>query len=304
MGKVEQRKIKKLQEQAKKEFKKEFSKITSLNKELGINSLSESLKIKGLNKVGKLSLEQSFNLLKQSSSTILTLTGAFKDGCPSDLSSIVNQRNNIVNNVNNLTTTIDNFTKSVNGVGDFIQVLKDSGELLQATRTANSIASKAAPSPPGLPGSLSSVGDDIDIAIDKTNKKIEQNTQKLEYNSSFLNFSLGVLKKIKENISSLDSLITGCSSNTNEEEALSASLIPTSELLNQLENQEQDTTYKGFTFEIVKVPFNKTLDRNKAVALNKSNIPIAETELSFTLEPNVLIEQLKNKIDLENLEAD
>jgi len=112
MGKVEQRKIKKLQEQAKKEFKKEFSKITSLNKELGINSLSESLKIKGLNKVGKLSLEQSFNLLKQSSSTILTLTGAFKDGCPSDLSSIVNQRNNIVNNVNNLTTTINNFTKS------------------------------------------------------------------------------------------------------------------------------------------------------------------------------------------------
>lgn len=296
MGKVEQRKIKKLQEQAKKEFKKEFSKITSLNKELGINSLSESLKIKGLNKVGKLSLEQSFNLLKQSSSTILTLTGAFKDGCPSDLSSIVNQRNNIVNNVNNLTTTINNFTKSVNGVGDFIQVLKDSGELLQATRTANSIASKAAPSPPGLPGSLSSVGDDIDIAIDKTNKKIEQNTQKLEYNSSFLNFSLGVLKKIKENISSLDSLITGCSSNTN--------LIPTNELLNQLENQEQDTTYKGFTFEIVKVPFNKTLDRNKAVALNKSNIPIAETELSFTLEPNVLIEQLKSKIDLENLKAD
>ena len=304
MGKVEQRKIKKLQEQAKKEFKKEFSKITSLNKELGINSLSESLKIKGLNKVGKLSLEQSFNLLKQSSSTILTLTGAFKDGCPSDLASIVNQRNNIVNNVNNLTTTINNFTTSVNGVGTLLQSLKTSGESLQATRTANSIASKVVPSPPGLPGSLSSVGDDIDIAIDKTNKKIEQNTQKLEYNSSFLNFSLGVLKKIKENISSLDSLITGCSSNTNEEEALSASLIPTSELLNQLENQEQDTTYKGFTFEIVKVPFNKTLDRNKAVALNKSNIPIAETELSFTLEPNVLIEQLKNKIDLENLEAD
>jgi len=296
MGKVEQRKIKKLQEQAKKEFKKEFSKITSLNKELGINSLSESLKIKGLNKVGKLSLEQSFNLLKQSSSTILTLTGAFKDGCPSDLASIVNQRNNIVNNVNNLTTTINNFTTSVNGVGTLIQSLKTSGESLQATRTANSIASKAAPTPPGLPGFLSSVGDDIDIAIDKTNKKIEQNTQKLEYNSSFLNFSLGVLKKIKENISSLDSLITGCSSNTN--------LIPTNELLNQLENQEQDTTYKGFTFEIVKVPFNKTLDRNKAVALNKSNIPIAETELSFTLEPNVLIEQLKNKIDLENLEAD
>jgi len=296
MGKVEQRKIKKLQEQAKKEFKKEFSKITSLNKELGINSLSESLKIKGLNKVGKLSLEQSFNLLKQSSSTILTLTGAFKDGCPSDLASIVNQRNNIVNNVNNLTTTINNITTSVNGVGTLLQSLKTSGESLQATRTANSIASKAAPTPPGLPGFLSSVGDDIDIAIDKTNKKIEQNTQKLEYNSSFLNFSLGVLKKIKENISSLDSLITGCSSNTN--------LIPTNELLNQLENQEQDTTYKGFTFEIVKVPFNKTLDRNKAVALNKSNIPIAETELSFTLEPNVLIEQLKNKIDLENLEAD
>jgi len=145
-------------------------------------------------------------------------------------------------------------------------------------------------------GGLIPWDDDIDIAIDKTNKKIEQNTQKLEYNSSFLNFSLGVLKKIKENISSLDSLITGCSSNTN--------LIPTNELFNQLENQEQDTTYKGFTFEIVKVPFNKTLDRNKAVALNKSNIPIAETELSFTLEPNVLIEQLKSKIDLENLKAD
>ena len=48
MGKVEQRKIKKQKEEAGRELKKEFSTITTLKKELGINSLSENLKIKGL----------------------------------------------------------------------------------------------------------------------------------------------------------------------------------------------------------------------------------------------------------------
>jgi len=296
MGKVEQRKIKKQQEEAVREEKKEFATVTAIKKELGLDALSESLKIKGLNKIGKLSLEQSFTLLKQATPTILRLTGAFKNGCPPDLINIIAVRNEVVDTVNNLTFTINSFIESVNGVGTLIQFYKSSGKALLTAKNLNSAASKVVPSPPGLPGILSSVADDLDTHLIKNDVKVEQNTQKFEYNSSFLNFTLGVLKQTKKVVTQLDFLILGCNPD--------AGLTSTNDLLDQLGEPELDTTYKGFTFEIVKVPFNETLDRSKAIALNKSNIPVIETELSFTLEPNVLIEQLKNRIDQENLKAD
>jgi hypothetical protein len=66
-------------------------------------------------------------------------------------------------------------------------------------------------------------------------------------------------------------------------------------------------TYNGFTFSIVEennpnfvVAGNK---RKYAVALDRSGFVVLQSTPSFTLDPNVLIEELKLEIDKRNLEA-
>lgn len=66
-------------------------------------------------------------------------------------------------------------------------------------------------------------------------------------------------------------------------------------------------TYNGFTFSIIEendpkfvVAGNK---RRYAVALDRSGFTVLQSEPSFTLDPNVLIEELKLEIDKRNLEA-
>jgi hypothetical protein len=67
--------------------------------------------------------------------------------------------------------------------------------------------------------------------------------------------------------------------------------------------------YKGFTFALKEEnsPDRKlTIRGNKrhyAVAINKQNVEILKSDLSFTLDPNDLIEQLKLIIDQRNLQG-
>jgi hypothetical protein len=71
----------------------------------------------------------------------------------------------------------------------------------------------------------------------------------------------------------------------------------------QLVVSNNDGTYKGFTFQIEEVPFDSKLVRKKAIGINKSGIKLIETQLSFTLDNQVLIDELKLVIDKNNLKA-
>ena len=67
-------------------------------------------------------------------------------------------------------------------------------------------------------------------------------------------------------------------------------------------------TYKGFKFAIREEsgPNSKVVrgyKRNYAVAIDTNNVEVLKSELSFTLDPNDLIDQLKLIIDRENLIA-
>ena len=67
--------------------------------------------------------------------------------------------------------------------------------------------------------------------------------------------------------------------------------------------------YKGFTFALKEEnsPDRKFVIRNNkrhyAVAINKQNVEILKSDLSFTLDPNDLIEQLKLVINQRNLQG-
>jgi hypothetical protein len=66
-----------------------------------------------------------------------------------------------------------------------------------------------------------------------------------------------------------------------------------------------EETYKGWRFEI-REEFNKQFviqgnKRRYAVAINKDNTPVLKSEASFTLDPEVLVGELKLQIDDQNL---
>lgn len=70
------------------------------------------------------------------------------------------------------------------------------------------------------------------------------------------------------------------------------------------EESVTETAYRGFSFEIETIPFTPTVNRTRALALNRDGIPLLQTELSFTSTPDILIQELKFIIDRDNLRAE
>jgi hypothetical protein len=69
------------------------------------------------------------------------------------------------------------------------------------------------------------------------------------------------------------------------------------------ETSNIQSTYQGFTFEIIEKPFSPTVNRKIAQAKNSQGIVLLQTEPSFTQNPQVLIEELKLIINRDNLKA-
>ena len=55
--------------------------------------------------------------------------------------------------------------------------------------------------------------------------------------------------------------------------------------------------------EIETIPYTPTVNRYRAVGKNQSGIVLTQTDLSFTLDPQILINELKLIIDKDNLKA-
>lgn len=78
-------------------------------------------------------------------------------------------------------------------------------------------------------------------------------------------------------------------------------------LLNNIK-QPKDETYKGFKLKIKEDQDPRTfvkdsIKRHYAVAFDKDNVEVIKSEYSYTLEPQILIDQLKIIIDQRNLQA-
>jgi hypothetical protein len=71
-----------------------------------------------------------------------------------------------------------------------------------------------------------------------------------------------------------------------------------------LDNGSFPTGYKGFKFALKEGKLNvRGFKQRYAVAIDTNNVEVLKSELSFTLDPNDLIDQLKIIIDRENLIA-
>ena len=87
----------------------------------------------------------------------------------------------------------------------------------------------------------------------------------------------------------------------------SGNLLALNTLLNSIK-QPKDETYKGFRLVVKEDQNPKTfvkdsIKRHYAVAIDKDGVEVIKSEYSYTLDPQVLIDQIKIIIDSRNLQA-
>ncbi len=322
---VEQRKQKK---QLKKE-RVEQAEQTSIDVEVINNSVSTDSKLTGLQKIGSSVLKQSqklskfviplaLNLIKEygveqledalenNSDNIDTLRDELKDQfCNVQLPQIIEKRNNAVEYLNNIGKILDSLTLSINFGGSFVNILET---LIKILKQASFGLNQAAKGIPLVPGIVPAIVNDLNTIADTVTFKADgtPNIPPIKIAVSNVSPAFAVVQstivKGVELLDRLDILITLCDPNANLT-GISDSInnIYENELLAEI--SENESTYKGFILEIETRPFTDTVDQNRAVGKNQSNIVMIATEYSFASDPKVLIDELKYIIDRDNLKA-
>lgn len=322
---VEQRKQK---VQLKKD-RVEQAELTSTDIEGINNAVTEDQKPKGLQKLGSLVLKQSqklskfiiplaFNLIKEygvdkletaleeESDNIDELKEQLKkEFCNVQLPRIIEQRNNAVEYLNNTGKVLDSLTLSVNFGASFAGILED---LVKILKGASFTINQASKSIPLIPGAVVSTVNDLNTVVDTVTFKADgtPNIPPVKITASQVSPAFATVQntivKCVDLLDRLDILITLCDPN--------ASLTGISDSINNVydnellaEDSENDGTYKGFVLEIESRPFTDTVNQNRAVGKNKSNIILISTEYSFASNPQVLIDELKFIIDRDDLKA-
>jgi hypothetical protein len=227
--------------------------------------------------------------------------------CPDTvtLQEIINRRNNILGSLNKVGKIINTTTIVLTGISAALSILQGVNSSIDASKIAARIA---AAFNPALAVALPTVLASLDTAKINLNLDTEWQSRIKKYKTivSAASLALSIINLfVLAAITALESIdfnILKCDPNatldpiSNEIKTLSISQVKASQTQNQI-------TYQGFIIEIQEVPFNPTVNRRKAVGKNVQGIPLIETELSFTTNPQILINELKLIIDRDNLKA-
>ena len=218
--------------------------------------------------------------------------------CPSPetLKQVLQTRDRLVADLQTVAVYINTVDRSLQVVSDLVNGTITTLTALNALKTATSIGTKFAPTVPGTVTALLADLDDIRTIITfntdgsprlpELKRGVDQGTQYVSIAAQTLNSIIAFLQLI-------DQVLQFCNIQT---QSISTELLPTT-------NLETESTYKGFTFQIVEEPFTPTVNKKIGQALNKQGIVLLQTESSFTANPQVLIDELKFIIDRDNLKA-
>jgi hypothetical protein len=213
-----------------------------------------------------------------------------KDACPTkeQLILIIEKRNALASGVNQLQNQI----KTLDRAGNLIT------KITTPIPPALSIL-KLIPLPTALPGvtagNIIILSDIFNILKETLNK-----FKSIAGGFDFLeNFVITILNRINDELKKLDTLIEKCAKELDIEYEV------INDELNQNITEEGFETYKGFTFEIKYDGLNQTpYPKRFAQALDKKKVVRLKSESSFASDPNVLVEELKFIIDIQNLKGD
>jgi hypothetical protein len=242
------------------------------------------------------------------------LKTVFASGCPNPNSptiiKIITIRNGLVVSLNSIGKQLNNVTQAITSLSTFLSLTEIVLTSLDTVKTLLSAGSKFIPSPPGVPGVITSGLADLETIIRKKLftpigearlPKIAGSIAAAAIPISIINIYIQQLVGI---LSALDIKLKQCvPDKVNDLTSLSDTIISISAQQTLANQTINETTYNGFLIEIETVPYTPTVNRYRAVGKNQSGIILVSTELSFTLEPQILINELKLIIDRDNLKA-
>ena len=291
------------------------------------NALPDDLKSKGAQKLGELVLSKGVALQSQVTPTLEDIKNNLTSGCPPQpvLLSFIERRNNIVNTLNNLGTFIDKITIALTGIAGIVNLVLIAKATLRNTKTGLNIAKIVLNQVAKVAGlavvlaPIRSIITDLSNAESSINDTVDKITfddlgeSKLKplqdgVNSAIVYLALasGIVKTIVTLLETIDAPLKKCIQEANIQQTLtevSSEIIALTQIESTAQQTLNNTTYQGFVLEIEEVDFSPTVKQRRAVAKNSQGIVMAQTPLSFTSNPQTLINELKLIISRNNLKA-
>ena len=225
--------------------------------------------------------------------------------CTPNVQKIIVQRNAIVNQLNGVGTKLDKITQSIAGLSDFYNLALATVKSLGIIKFATSVAAKVIPVVPGaVPAALS----DLEDAKNKLTftatgtSKLDPISSSISTASISISVVNGYILTIVNLLGLLDFIILKLCPNSTLD-PISKGIEDSASLQRQAQNTLNQTSYQGFIIEIEEIPYTPTVTRRRAVGKNQQGIVLIQTELSFTTNPQTLINELKLIIDRDNLKA-
>ena len=237
--------------------------------------------------------------------------------CPPQpiLRQIINIRNNILSSLETINSYIQSISLTIVVISTGLRLTKQTILTIRAIRKTILLSAKAlsaAVPPIRLPAPLQSALNDLTELADNLRfaptgtPKLDKLEELIKSVEPPLTLASSVIGQAVTLLNFVDFLLVKCSLENGIEE----NITPISEELIQAANRQQVASetlngalYNGFIIEIEEVPFSPTVIRRKAVGINQSGIKLIETPLSFTTNPQFLIDELKFIIDRDNLKA-
>jgi hypothetical protein len=212
---------------------------------------------------------------------------------PETIAIAINLRNNAVTLINSSIRKLDNLQKSISQISTYISIFTAIVAVLSAIPIPTAV-------PPGI-GIPVSLIMRIVKSLNRAAVLIASISVVASIANTILENEIVKLNDLIERLKAVNELLGDKSSNLNEQQLadLSNTFLPITD--------EEFPPYKGFKFKI-KTEENKTFEvkgnkRRYAVAIDRDGVEVLKSELSFTLDPNDLIDQLKLVIDQRNLQG-
>ena len=247
------------------------------------------------------------------------LKTVFASGCPNPnsptIKKLIATRDGLVTSLNIVGKQLNILTVATTGLSTFLDISQTVIDALKITKTSTSLAVKAVPSPPGVPGVITSALSDLETVIINLLFEKDGTPRLPKVASSIASASLAIalinvyIQQIVGILSALDIKLKQCVPDLADDQSfpglvpISDNLISISIIQTESEQTQNGVTYAGFLIEIEEIPYTPTVNRRRAVGKNQSGITLIQTELSFTTQDLILINELKLIIDRDNLKA-
>ena len=285
--------------------------MATISSEILQNITPNTLKQQGLERLSTLILNKGIQIKDQIEPQLIErilnkLNSAASNTClpPNQLDPLIILRNNIVDQLNRIGLSLDIAIRAIGITNNTLNALLATASGINALKPAAIIAAAT----PATGSPFASLVLNLNEILDKLkydnlgNSKFQKIKVALDLSAPAISIVAIFITQTIAVLNSIDSILKRCAPNS--------TLTPVNEGLIQISQQQDQAEitinqelYNGFVIRIEEVPFTSTVKRRRAIGVNQSGIKLIQTELSFTLNPEVLISELKLIIDRDNLKA-